>query len=603
MLVSVITPLYNKAAYIRRALDSVLAQTHEEFEIIVVDDGSTDGGADVVREYSDPRVRLIQQANAGVSAARNRGIDAAASELVAFLDADDEWLNDFLQTVLNLRDRFPEAAVWGTNYAMMRSDGKLHQFTMSEEILRQTDGLLLDFFRFSVEVEQPCNASSTMVRKDALIQIGGFTKDLVRLEDTDLLFRLALRFPVAYYPLTKAIYHMEAENRSDGYLYSGNFPFFEHARDYLREHNAPDELTEDAKLYLAYKHTGGIYRNWLAGNTAAIREIISDCHRIHGYRLKCFLWRLLLLVSHSWVLVLWRIQSQIQGRHGKLPLVRDIYRTRTPAVPLQPLTSAARQLCRDTWPSVDLPILAYHYIDAADQPASTFSISRAQFACQMEFLRCHGYHTLSFTDLYAMLIAGDKPPRKSVIITFDDGTKCFHELAMPELVSRGLKATVFLVAGEIGGYNNWDKDHPEYGKIRRKLMDGADISEIAANGIELGVHGYAHRNLLKCTPEEAIQEILTARDELVARFSLPFDTFAYPHGRYRECHQELLKQAGYQGATSTFSAYPSVTSHRYAIRRIPIHSGDSLLRFRMKLSTAYLRYRGLKDRGSRAHAT
>jgi len=661
MHVSVITPLYNKAAYIRRALDSVLAQTHGDFEIIVVDDGSTDGGADVVRECSDPRVHLIQQANAGVSAARNRGVSEAASELVAFLDADDEWLNDFLETVLNLRERFPEAAVWGTNYALMRADGKLHQFPVSEEILRQTDGLLLDFFYFSVKFEQPCNASSTMVRKDALVQVGGFTKDLVRLEDTDMLLRLALRYQVAYSPLAKAIYHMEAENRSDGYVYSGNFPFFKHARDYLREANTPDELPEDVLQYLGHKHTGGLYRNWLAGNTDAIREIIHDCRDIDGFKLKCFLWRFLLPIPHPLVLTLWRWQSRLQARHGKLPPVRNTYRTgaaphtvssappsdrRTGFQPVRadsasrlstnettgwkPVGQDRRDACPPAnltvldaaptasplastgvhqqgpthrWTPVDLPILAYHYIDAPGTPTTTFSLSVAQFASQMEFLRSHGYHSLSFAELYAMLDAGDRPPRKSVIITFDDGTKCFRELAFPELLSRGLKATVFLVAGEIGGFNRWDSSHPVYGKVTRDLMDDADIMDVSANRVELGVHGYAHRNLLKSTPAEMIQEIQAARNELVARFSQPFDTFAYPYGRYREYHFQLLEQAGYRGAASTFCPYPTVTSHCYALRRIPVDSGDTLARFRLKLSTAYLRYRSFKDRGSMAHAT
>src|SRR5262249_7159571 len=86
--VSIITPLYNKAPYIRRTLDSVAAQTFRDFELIVVDDGSTDGGERLVADYVDERVRLIRQPNAGPGAARNRGIAEARGELLAFLDAD-----------------------------------------------------------------------------------------------------------------------------------------------------------------------------------------------------------------------------------------------------------------------------------------------------------------------------------------------------------------------------------------------------------------------------------------------------------------------------------------------------------------------------------
>ena len=90
--ISVVIPLYNKVKYIRRALDSVLNQTSADLEVIVVDDGSTDGGGHVVLRQHDGRVRLIRQGNKGVSVARNRGVSEARADLIAFLDADDEWL-------------------------------------------------------------------------------------------------------------------------------------------------------------------------------------------------------------------------------------------------------------------------------------------------------------------------------------------------------------------------------------------------------------------------------------------------------------------------------------------------------------------------------
>ena len=95
--VSIIIPLYNKAPYLARTLTSIQRQTFSDFEIIVVDDGSTDGGADIVRALNDARVRLIRQHNLGPGAARNAGITAARAEFVAFLDADDEWLPGYLE--------------------------------------------------------------------------------------------------------------------------------------------------------------------------------------------------------------------------------------------------------------------------------------------------------------------------------------------------------------------------------------------------------------------------------------------------------------------------------------------------------------------------
>ena len=107
--ISIVIPLFNKEAYIRRSIDLGFAQTFADFEVIVVDDGSTDDSADIVRRYSDPRIRLIRQENAGVSAARNRGIAAATTPFVALLDADDEWRPGFLEKVSHALSCYPDA--------------------------------------------------------------------------------------------------------------------------------------------------------------------------------------------------------------------------------------------------------------------------------------------------------------------------------------------------------------------------------------------------------------------------------------------------------------------------------------------------------------
>lgn len=118
-MISVVMPLFNKVRHIKRALDSVLAQTYRDFEVIVVDDGSTDGSENVVEQYTDPRVRLVHREHIsswGGHAARNLGIAESRADLIAFLDADDEWLPDYLQTIMSLIGRFPGAAAWSTTY-------------------------------------------------------------------------------------------------------------------------------------------------------------------------------------------------------------------------------------------------------------------------------------------------------------------------------------------------------------------------------------------------------------------------------------------------------------------------------------------------------
>ena len=117
--ISVIITLYNKANYIGRALNSVFSQTTPCQEIVVVDDGSTDRGVEVVQSFQDSRVRVIRQHNQGVNTARNQGIAAARGDLIALLDADDQWQPRFLETIVRLTQKFPQAGAFATNYQIV----------------------------------------------------------------------------------------------------------------------------------------------------------------------------------------------------------------------------------------------------------------------------------------------------------------------------------------------------------------------------------------------------------------------------------------------------------------------------------------------------
>lgn len=143
--------------------------------MIVVDDGSTDGGAEVVGAFDDPRIRLIRQENRGVSAARNRGIEAARAELVAFLDADDEWMPRHLEALLRLREKYPQAGAYGTAYLLQENGSTARVPPFSAEIPPEPwEGLLPNYYRDAIRGTPPISSSIVAVPRRILNEVGGF---------------------------------------------------------------------------------------------------------------------------------------------------------------------------------------------------------------------------------------------------------------------------------------------------------------------------------------------------------------------------------------------------------------------------------------------
>lgn len=188
--VSVIVPAYNCASYLPRAIESVLAQSFTDFELLVVDDGSTDDTANVVDRYSaDRRVRFVRHAeNTGPSAARNRGIRRSSGDLVAFLDADDDWARGKLEAQVTAVAS-DEADVCGVGCVRLLPDGK--EVIISKQPPYSGDGLYRELlFKNTI----PGSSSSIMVRRRCFDEVGLFDEELLAVEDRDMWLRLAARF-------------------------------------------------------------------------------------------------------------------------------------------------------------------------------------------------------------------------------------------------------------------------------------------------------------------------------------------------------------------------------------------------------------------------
>lgn len=197
-MISVVIPLYNKAGQVAHTLRSVLGQTFREFEVVIVDDGSTDGSADEARSVHDGRIRLVSQRNAGVSAARNRGVAEARYDLIAFLDADDEWKPTYLETQYNLYRKYPDCSLFACNYEFRNADGRVTPTILHKLPFEGEYGILSNYFEVASCSHPPLWTSAVMVRKQALQAVGGFPVGIKSGEDLLTWARLAVAGKIAF---------------------------------------------------------------------------------------------------------------------------------------------------------------------------------------------------------------------------------------------------------------------------------------------------------------------------------------------------------------------------------------------------------------------
>jgi glycosyltransferase involved in cell wall biosynthesis len=203
---SVIIPVYNGAAFISKAIASVLAQTERDLELIVVDDGSTDGTPALVEAMDDPRLRLVVQANAGPSAARNTGVKHAQAQWIGFLDADDWWLPEKLAATLRRARERPDAGLIYSSVLMVNEQGEPYDVLHAD-----VEGDVLERLLFGNRIVG--GGSSAVLRRDVFDRVGHFDAAVRYGEDWEMWLRTAAHFPFAVIrdPLVCRV------QRNDGY--------------------------------------------------------------------------------------------------------------------------------------------------------------------------------------------------------------------------------------------------------------------------------------------------------------------------------------------------------------------------------------------------
>lgn len=217
---SIVIPLYNKQNSIAATLQSVLSQTYTNYEVVVVDDGSTDESANVAEAtlrnciaYGvESKGKVIRKPNGGVCSARNKGIQEAQYDYIALLDGDDLWDKHYLEEQVKLIQDFPEAKMWGINFAEM-SNGELIR-KLPTGLPEGYRGYVENYFQIPGRISDLYCSSSVVIKKEVFDKVGYFDERIKYAEDLDMWYRIIATCPVAFYDRYMAFYQYDAENRA-----------------------------------------------------------------------------------------------------------------------------------------------------------------------------------------------------------------------------------------------------------------------------------------------------------------------------------------------------------------------------------------------------
>jgi len=294
---SVIIPLYNKAAYIEKAIRSVVAQTYKEFELIVIDDGSKDEGWEIAQTlFSTLTPPLggwvaIQQQNQGVSTARNNGVKLAKYDYIAFLDADDWWEPTYLEEMRALIDEYPEAGLYGSSYCVVKNNSKrLVRLGVEPDF---KNGIINYFKVYAKTLEMPIWTGATIIKNDIFVSENGFKPQLKLGEDFDLWVRVALKYPVALLNKPLSNYNFDVESTAKAvvndktYLPQTHFIF---NLDFLEENERTNQdlkdLLDKLRVYTLLRYR--LQHSYLPEVEKEIKKV-DFSHQVLSVRLNYFL--------------------------------------------------------------------------------------------------------------------------------------------------------------------------------------------------------------------------------------------------------------------------------------------------------------------------
>lgn len=578
--VSVVIATYNSGHYLKEAIDSVLQQTETSLELLVVDDGSTDGTKELVGAVRDERVQYIWQPNAGQTAAKNNGVRRARGEFIGFCDGDDYWYPNKLELQLPL---FEKSAKTGVVYSPADT---------IDEFGNKRDEILPANYRGNVTsdlfMQNFVSFGTAMVRRRCIEEMGAFDDSLAMGIDWELWLRISARYEFDYVPVSTYAYRIWSGQMSKNWRgrYSSAFRIM---RKFMQ--NNPNAISWNLKR----RGFANTYSNrararmhehpYGAVQDGALGLLLDPFER--------FSWKTLAFVA-------------VNAARAK----RNTHFSRSPGN-FRFLKRSIAPLVRRTTSS-EPRVFMYHRFAAAPTERS---LGADEFRQQMMLLkqRCE---IVTVSELVQRKDRSD-PDRPLAAVTVDDGYADFFDIAFPVLKQLNIPATVFVTTGFIdrqlflwpdqirallnkaaaGSYRlegSWSGVQIELGGPSQReaawhqladqlvfvtqasraqaldalaqalgvSLDGSDmqpyramtwdqLQELSRNGIEVGDHTYSHACLTAMTEDEAKVELRKSKELLERQLGMPVRSFAFPNGTREDRSEKLvglLQQMGYSSA-------------------------------------------------------
>ncbi len=541
LAISVVIATFNRLATLLRTLQTLFAQNYppSAYEIVVVDDGSTDGTAEALRGlHPECEFRVIRLAHGERAAAQNAGLQAAKGGIVLFLDDDMLCEPSLLAEHMAARGN-EDVVVFGPmpfaedNPCSLAAEAAGRVFARTLERFARDPQPRMDDLMICANTSAP---------RSRLLAAGGFDVNCLLAQDAELGLRLAeAGIPFRYAPkaIARQLYvktrRQVIENDATRYGRAEVYIGRKHPRYRAHSQLTPIGGGGFAKRLLRALAIG-VAGDWQKALSAPIAMAEAWGARDLGLRLHRLQYRATFL----------RAAARECG--GWAGLRREFGQR--------------------------LPMLVYHHV--GPRPASLpsdLTITPEAFRRHIQVLRRAGYQGISLAEWTGWVRHGTRLPRRPVVITFDDAYAGIATHALPILQAAGYRATFFVVTSCIGGINAWDNAHRAAGP---PLMDAAELRYWAEQGFEVGSHSRTHADLTGLPENELLAEIEQSQAELQSLVARPVQSFAYPYGAHDARVRSAVART-YNAAVTVDEGINTLGTDSFAGRRTAAQACDSAL--------------------------